>query len=469
MCYPQKQGNTWYFGNQAGLDFNSGSPVALTNGAIYDGPQQSEGTSVISDSSGALLFYTNGQEVWNKNHQFMPNGTGLHGHYSSTQAALIVPQPGSSRYFYIFTTDCFQNNLQKGLRYSMVDICNDGGLGDVMASAKNISLADTVAEKITATRHSNGIDYWIIVHKYLSDAFYAFQLTSSGITNMVVTHIGSVHQGYCGSPTVSINGMGSMKASPDGNKIAIVSAQRCNNISELFDFNKTTGVLSNAVKLRTDSVAIGLYGVSFSRDNSKLYISSWINNDRIYQYDLPSGTPSVIVASKNIVATHAGGPWFMAMQLGPDGKIYIAERNQTSMGVINSPNLSGMSCGYQTNAVSLGGKKNVLGLPNFIDFFDYSNTMYQCEIPTGIAENNTNSALSVFPNPCKDQIWIKGSNLPDGMELKLMDIFGKQVCSLPVKQNEDANLGKLDSGVYFYFLVNKATGKVISSGKLVKE
>jgi len=469
FCSSQKQGNIWYFGNQAGLDFNSGAPVALTNGAIYDGPEQSEGTSVISDSSGALLFYTNGQKIWNKNHQIMPNGNNLLGHYSSTQAALIIPQPGSSRYFYVFTTDAFQNTLQNGFRYSVVDICLDGGLGDVITNKKNIKLIDTIAEKLTAVRHINGIDYWIIVHKYLSNAFYSFQLSSTGITSTVITNIGSIHQGYCGNPSSCINAMGSMKASPNGNKLAIVSGQQCNNISELFDFNRTTGSLSNLIKLRTDSVAVGLYGVSFSPDNSKLYVTSWMNNDRIYQYDLASGNPTTIVASKTIITTHNGGPWYMAMQLGPDGKIYIAERTQNSMGRINFPNLAGGSCNYQTAAVSLSGKLNVLGLPNFIDFYDYSNTRFNCQVETGIQEKNYNVQNSIFPNPFKDFIKINNNDLSATLDINIFNVFGHNIYSSSVKSNESITLEKFNSGIYFYFLSDKITNKIIATGKIIKE
>ena len=130
----QKQGNIWYFGDHAGLDFNSGVPVPLTNGQTYspDGTLI-EGSAVISDSSGSLLFYTNGNKLWNKNQHVMPHGDSLLSDFSSTQAALIVPKPGSSRYFYVFTVDDFyEDNLKYGFRYSIVDICLDSGLGDVM-------------------------------------------------------------------------------------------------------------------------------------------------------------------------------------------------------------------------------------------------------------------------------------------------------------------------------------------------
>ena len=89
------------FWKEAGLDFNSGSPVALTNGQL----NTTEGCTTISDKNGNLLFYTDGSVVYDKSHQVMPNGYGLLGHYSSTQSAIIVPKPNNPNLYYIFTVD----------------------------------------------------------------------------------------------------------------------------------------------------------------------------------------------------------------------------------------------------------------------------------------------------------------------------------------------------------------------------
>ena len=50
--YGQNYGNIWYFGKNAGLDFNGCAPVALTNGANAG----YEGTATICDASGQFLF-----------------------------------------------------------------------------------------------------------------------------------------------------------------------------------------------------------------------------------------------------------------------------------------------------------------------------------------------------------------------------------------------------------------------------
>lgn len=87
----QNEGNIWYFGASAGLDFNSGVPIALTDGQLNTG----EGCSSIADNNGDLLFYTDGMTAYNKNHTIMPNGSGLLGNSSSTQSGIIVKKPGS--------------------------------------------------------------------------------------------------------------------------------------------------------------------------------------------------------------------------------------------------------------------------------------------------------------------------------------------------------------------------------------
>src|SRR5437868_1237164 len=86
----QNENNIWYFGDVCGLDFNSGSPVAISNSAMY----QWEGCATMCDAGGNILFYTNGITVWNKQHSVMVNGDSLYGDGSATQSALIIKQPG---------------------------------------------------------------------------------------------------------------------------------------------------------------------------------------------------------------------------------------------------------------------------------------------------------------------------------------------------------------------------------------
>ena len=394
--YSQKQGNIWYFGNHAGLDFSSGIPVTLNNGQTDSACNgASEGSSVICDSSGALLFYCNGRQIWNKNQQVMPNGDSLLSNPSSTQGSIIIPQPGSSRFFYVFTVDDFDcDALQYGFRYSIVDICLDNGNGDVIAGQKNILLLNTVTEKLTAVRDSNGVDYWVIVHKYFSDAFYAYRLTAAGIVDTVISHVGSFH------PADSIGvaeAIGQLKASPNGKKLALVNGNSSNSIAEYFDFNKTTGIVSNWVNIQTNP-AYNYYGVSFSPDNSKLYIAGDLNDYGIYQFNLNAGggNPDSVKASRTEITGIFSN--YFGLQLANNGKIYSAHAN-TYLSVINYPNSLGISCGYVADYINLNGHSANYGLPNFVDSYDYSNSIYSCSVAPPIASFQSSDTV-ICANDC---------------------------------------------------------------------
>jgi hypothetical protein len=115
LSLAQGEANIWYFGDRAGLDFNSGSATVLNDGQI----NTLEGCSTISSSSGQLLFYTDGSTVYDRTHQIMQNGTGLLGGSSSTQSSVIVPNPSNPNRYYIFTTS--EANQSTGVCYSEVD------------------------------------------------------------------------------------------------------------------------------------------------------------------------------------------------------------------------------------------------------------------------------------------------------------------------------------------------------------
>jgi hypothetical protein len=341
----QKEANMWYFGNYAGVDFNSGSPVAFSGSAM----SMLEGCASISDTSGATLFYTNGANVWNKNNLQMPNGFGLLGDNNSAQAAIIVRAPGSYTTFYIFTTPTWGVG---DMCYSVVDMTLQGGLGDV--TTKNTPLFTNSTEKVTAVQHANGTDIWIIGHEFNTNNFYSFLLSPAGVNPVpVITSSGTVH-------STALGFAGYLKAAHNGQKIAYACTINM-NLVEVFDFDNTTGIPSNPISLPNIQEA---YGLEFSPDDSKLYATSE-NPSLIIQWDLNAGSPAAILASQLVVGI--GSSPVAALQLGPDGKIYLSKRNAVPfLGVINDPDSAGLACNFIDDVIPLaGGTSCAYGLPNF--------------------------------------------------------------------------------------------------------
>ncbi len=388
--YAQKQANYWYFGENAGLNFGSGTPVAQTNGAL----STMEGCSSISTSNGTLRFYTDGIKVWNKDHLQMPHGNGLLGNPSSSQSGIIVPRPASDNLYYIFTIDdvAHGNGGSYGINYSLVDMKLMNWKGDVVDTVKNVNLTTPMCEKVTAVGHANGFDTWVITQKWGTNNIYSYLITNEGINETpIISELGLVISGDID------NAKGYMKVSPNGEVLAKANAGMKN--VEIFDFNNATGRASNA---RIITGILGEpYGIEFSPDNKLLYVNSWKNHGGKYllQYDLEAGSIGDIIASQYIVATGTEG----ALQIAPDNRIYVAMNNSGSLSRINQPNKIGADCNFEYATVGLAGRTCRWGLPPFIQsFFSFNAGFYNDKpclgVPTQFYENSSQEPDSVLWN-----------------------------------------------------------------------
>ncbi|GGG25199.1 hypothetical protein GCM10011532_05690 [Christiangramia forsetii] len=389
----QKEAGTWYFGDRAGLNFSSGSPVPLTNGQL----QTIEGSATISDRDGNLLFYTQGNTVFTRQHNIMPNGEELKGNVSSTQSAIIVPRPGNPLKYFIFTVDKpdyfrIQNDPIEGVHYSEVDMTLNSGRGAIIPNRKNIHLVTydpndpleneyKSSEKISSVISGNCISYWVVTQ--LSNKFYAFNVSSEGVNSTpVISTIPTSFPPLITDNNLNLTAPGYMKISPDGKKIAIAfTGTSLGNSSNgtkssgkvyLYDFNDVTGKVTNENLILNNTYP---YGVEFSADSKKLYTTANTYNNRdqlqsgeLYQFDLEriniGASKSLINTSNNVAG---------ALQLAIDGKIYRAGYPQSSgavhhnfLSVINNPEANASSVDYDHNSVDISPRDVKLGLPPFV-------------------------------------------------------------------------------------------------------
>ncbi|GGE17630.1 T9SS type B sorting domain-containing protein [Psychroflexus salis] len=404
--FSQGEANNWYFGQFAGVTFNTNPPSSLNNGQLTT----LEGCSSISDSAGNLVFYTDGRTVWDKEHNIMPNadyfnGTGLMGDPSSTSSGLIVPHPTNPNLYYIFTVDEPHHNnanaypnqgpadingnsipfydegfqftipqeddgYNHGFNYSLVDMNLRNGLGDVIPDQRNLHLVTydvndpeeikyKCAEKITAVVNDNCNSIWVITH--FINRFYAFSIDENGVDpNPVITEIG---------PTIPLSSyrrgaLGYLKASPNGEKLIVANLQNANSGQNtgniyLYDFNNATGELENPLLLKDNTLA---YGVEFSPNSKVAYATS---TGDLLQWNIEADD---ILSTEYVVqnTTNLG----IAIQLAPNGKIYFPQQQTSLLKVINSPNNLGESMGLSDSlddgAIDLGENIASIGLPPFI-------------------------------------------------------------------------------------------------------
>ncbi|NBL65289.1 T9SS type B sorting domain-containing protein [Flavobacterium sp. NST-5] len=395
--YGQGEAANWFFGNRAGLRFNADNSITVLS--TPENPIQivtNEGCSSMSDAFGNLLLYTDGRTVWDRNHLVMPNGNfTLLGDPSSTQSGIIVPNPVDQNIYYVFTVDephhenaavypnRFSGNysdggtipndddgFNNGFNYSTVDFSvsgSNGSIGDVISLNNHLVTYDTDAlgeeikykcsEKITAVKTRNGNGYWVVTH--FVDKFYAFKVDGTGVnTTPVVTQI---------TPFIPVTGyrrnaIGQIKISPDGKKLAIAHQQQStvagsstpDGFVYLYDFDNQTGMVSNPVMLIDN---FNPYGIEFSPQGKNIYITSTAGLHQINIEDLSLPISMTMLQNGNVGAS---------LQLGPDGKIYKANLNSNRIDLISNPEITGVGCDYQPNAVNLGTGRSLFGLPPFI-------------------------------------------------------------------------------------------------------
>jgi gliding motility-associated-like protein len=365
-----QQNNNWYFGLNAGISFNAGAPTlpyALTNSNMT----AFEGSSAVSDVDGNIVLYTNSKSIYNKNHEIILNGDSLLGHVSTFQSSLIVPLPDSDSLFYVFTGDAFENLWQNGYRYSIVDIEGNNGKGVVIA--KNILLHAPGTERLTAARHANGVDVWVITNEPNSNIFRAYLITCNGLqTTPVISTVGIVMDQY-----ESMN-IGSLKVSPNG-KMLCQSHFRdfelffLTNFFQLFDFDNVTGVISNPRSIITPGSAFNV--CEFSPDSKFIYATKPFEA-AIDQFDVQIPTLAGIINSRYSIPATVG---FYGIQAGPDNKIYV-NGIPNKLSVISNPNVKGPGCNFELNKIDLAGRSGGIGFPgviNDLSFDPYNNFNFQ--------------------------------------------------------------------------------------------
>jgi len=178
--YSQREADVWYFGEQCGLNYNSGVPEVLHNGHTYE---TYGGVGTMSDSLGNLLLYSEGDTIFTSKHLPMENGVDFINGWGH-QSNLIIQWPESDSLYFDFKAPNLGDGL--GLYFNIIDISKNNGLGAVIEKDILLDYAWDAADKVTATLHKNKRDIWVITRKFRDDHYAAFLITPDGINEVPV-------------------------------------------------------------------------------------------------------------------------------------------------------------------------------------------------------------------------------------------------------------------------------------------
>lgn len=320
------------------LDF-SNEPPRVTCGPPVGQSNGNEGSANFTDpNTGKLRLYTDGITVFNgQSNQALSNGTGLKGNPSATEAAMIVPVPGTNQdLFYIFT-NITENSYSGQVYYSIADL-SQGTDGTI--TVKNQLLASNTSEALGIVPHSNGKDFWVLVFNTPAK-IDAYLVNESGIgSNAVSSNTGFSTGGA----------LGAIIHSPDYNTLAL--SQASTRIATA-TIDRSTGNISNLTAKVTGNVG---YSMTFSPDGTKLYYSGGgsYGTGNPWQIDLTTGATTQLNSASGF-----GGP-----KVAPNGKIYWTGYGKTALSVVNNPNAAGAAANFALDALSLNGCTGSWNLPN---------------------------------------------------------------------------------------------------------
>jgi len=373
---PVQQGAKWHFGTNAGLDFMGGAPTALDDSKI----NTIEGSSSISNTKGKLLFYTDGITVFDADGARMRSSdpaqdtVRLAGSQRSTQSALIVPQPtcrGCEYLYYIYTTT--EINGRKQLSYSVVDMRLNRGKGQIVQ--KNVLLADSTTERLAAVKNERDTTFWLITRDFGSNKFRVYHMTDETPNQKPKEKVYE----FGPSQTVPSQGEGALKIGPadssgNGNRpVAMLVPGPPRNYLELYTFNDSTGVMTQGPRIDLGPAPPRAYGVEFAPGGKQVYVSFLGGKDStsmILKYDITKLDSTAIVQSRTVVDSTSQRQ-YGALQVGSDGRIYVAIKDSRTLGVITNPDDDIREGGFQYThrGVDLGNGRSQLGLPSFVTNF----------------------------------------------------------------------------------------------------
>lgn len=336
------------------IDFNTEPPVMHK---LYTPMNFSTFGSSCSDSSGNLLFYSNGIRIFNKNNTLMENGDTLNPGfvwgllesenegYGGGYNGICIPVPGKSNHYYIFHVGFvldLPNNIANfsPLYYTHIDMNANNGLGKVLE--KNVVLSNEFLVLPIAVKHGNGRDWWIIDPVSNSGTMYTWLVSPAGIEGPFTQDLGPV-------PVLPREG-GITVISPDGN--TYVRSQLADG-NRIYDFNRCTGVFGN---YRFIPKTTNVYASVFSADSRMLYFQ---NQRFVSQTDLPALDTAAYMdtlAYANLLADPSlpfttSIAWPM---LAPNQKIYFGTPTTTrKMHIMHHPELPGAAMDLEINGLQL--------------------------------------------------------------------------------------------------------------------
>ncbi|MFT5247340.1 MAG: gliding motility-associated-like protein [Litorivivens sp.] len=329
--FSQLENTNWHFGQGVSIEITASGPVLSESSINAIGNIR---PSAISDSSGDIMFYTDGSQVFNSDDIAVDSGVFV----ENAKENLFVPFPDNPDQSYLFRSDEF------GVDYSVIST-SLGDNGAILPEQKEINIYAHQSHLVCGSK-SDGTGYWVIASNSNNSGdveFSIFEVTNEGVT------LNSTTIQYYNNAIWSA-ALDDMRISPDCSRIAITFK---GHVFCLMKFDNEIGEIYDIISTEFDtSVSFFSIGkVEFSSNSDYIYCLG--DFSEIRQYNLETWTYESITASSIIIAGLNDGNDWQDLRLAPDGKIYLLDALENQLDVINAPNNLGADCDLEISVFSI--------------------------------------------------------------------------------------------------------------------
>lgn len=395
-------------------------------------------------------------------------------YYPGPQNSIVLPYPGnddgnSNRYYLIHKRQelVYEPNIEVSipeLLYTYIDMSGNNGRGTIIEKNKAVfKTTNIVSGYLSACKHTNGKDWWLVQMEEDTNVYFKVLVSEYGFT------VDS--QRIEESPVfVPNSGVGQAVFSPDGKKwITNDWYDGC----LIFDFDRSTGQLSNLVRITPPNNILTYVGVAVSPNSRFIYLSNGVT---LFQLDLLADD---IPGSIEVIAHRDSFPdpnffsTFGQAQLAPDCKIYIVSgATNNYLHVINKPDEKGKACDFHQHSVYLPQRNYNNCIPNFPHFRMDEDQICDPTITSMFGDAVWyRKDLEVYPNTSSGVFNVRLPDVGSG-KLVVIDMSGQIVKDKEVSNiinEERIDLFGFPEGSYFIeFWPDRSDERIFYGGKVMK-
>ncbi|MEZ4978931.1 MAG: T9SS type A sorting domain-containing protein [Chitinophagales bacterium] len=484
LGYSQKEDYTWLLGSgtlnqlnftETGYSLSTLNPdsslrIHITNASL-------------SDSSGNLLLFTGGASIYDNLGNIIENGDSINpgyirdswqatpGAYPHPSGAFFLKSLYSEKSYLLFhyrgdTITALDQNITYSYGTDVfLSLISQNSLGEFYVDSKNTSILQDTLDRggISACRHGNGRDWWIMASEGGSNCYYTLLYSPDTIVQIHKQCLGIKSEYY---------DSGQSLFSPDGS--LFIRGSIVDGV-EIFDFDRCSGLLSNPRQIPLSEFGVNFTNeysgsVSIAPNNRFLYVAT---GGRLFQYDL---NIEDIILSKQLIHNRDTATTldrlFLSMQLAPTGEIIVGGGSWINeIHIIHNPNEYGVSCDFEVKIpIPRDGSD---GLPNFPNYRLGALTGSACDtLGVGIKELSTKIEILLNPNPANTYVEIDYGFFPwqskSEAVLQIHNLLGEKVFSMSLPHysgKQIIDISKFAAGVYFVGVYDR--GRRVGMVKLI--